>query len=106
VIWESPESQTLSGLVLDRGTNYVAATRLKFRIPATQLKFRSKKDNITGLQLCDLLAHPSQQYVRYRQRHEITFGKFATRLIPILIADKYHRSEHGMISGYGTKYLP
>ena len=36
------------------GTRYADYQMTRKRIPSTQLKFRTKKDNISGLQLCDL----------------------------------------------------
>jgi hypothetical protein len=88
------------------GSDYVNAKRIKAAIPARQLKFRSKDHNVTGLQICDLVAHPSHMDVRQQEGHKVTLGPFAQKLIPILRAKKYDRSNTGTIRGYGIKYLP
>ena len=88
------------------GTNFVGRGRIEAAIPSTKLKFRSKEDNITGLQICDLLAHPSHMYVRSLQHHPVTLAPFAKLVVPIMIEAKYDRSWNGKIIGYGIKYLP
>ncbi|MGB7101181.1 MAG: DUF3800 domain-containing protein [Xanthobacteraceae bacterium] len=89
------------------GSDYVNAKRIKAAIPAQQLKFRSKEHNITGLQICDLIAHPSHVDVRQVEGHDIQPGPFGRRIIPILTGQKYDRSPwNGIIRGYGRKYLP
>lgn len=92
--------------VRERGSDFVASDRIRSALPAKSLKFRDKRDNITGLQICDLVAHPSHIYVRTLQNHEVELGPFAQKIIPILCEEKYDRSYVGRISGYGTKYLP
>lgn len=99
--------QTAFDDVMNNGTHYVSAHRMKYRIRATKLKFRTKQDNIAGLQLCDLLAHPSHIYVRQQMNHAVTLGPFATKVIRILTDRKYDRNPHsGTIRGYGYKHLP
>ena len=88
------------------GTYFVKPDRIAARLPAKHLKFRSKAENITGLQICDLIAHPSHIHVRALQKHPVTLGPFGARVVPILTATKYDRSYWGRISGYGIKYLP
>jgi len=90
------------------GTGFVNTARIAAAIPAAKLKFRSKEDNITGLQICDLLAHPSHVYVRSLQHHQVTLGPFAAQVVPILVEKKYDRSpwNKDKIVGYGIKYLP
>ncbi|WP_438728386.1 DUF3800 domain-containing protein [Parasphingorhabdus sp. DH2-15] len=90
----------------NEGTRYVNAQRIQSAMRAKSLKFRTKKDNIAGLQLCDLLAHPSHMYVRSVMGHEVNLGLFANQIRPILVGHKYDRSAWGKIQGYGYKYLP
>lgn len=80
--------------------------RIHSRIRGSELKFRTKKHNISGLQLCDLVAHPSHMYIRSLQRHEVNLGAFAESILPILNNSKYDRSAWGRIDGYGIKYCP
>jgi hypothetical protein len=89
------------------GTRYVSSQRICSAIPASKLKLREKADNVAGLQVCDLLAHPSYVYVRNRQGHGLEVGPFAQKIIPLLQVHKYDRSRFlGRIQGYGYKYLP
>lgn len=101
------ELQAAYEAVLDGGTQFVDRERIRAKLRARNLKFREKSDNVTGLQICDLVAHPSHMYVRQLQNHAVQIGPFAQRIIPELVARKYDRSPfNGQIRGYGIKYLP
>lgn len=89
------------------GTDYVTPAQIASVLRGPKLKFRSKAHNIAGLQLCDLIAHPSHMYARSLCRHPVQLGPFAQRVVNMLTADKYDRSPwNGRISGYGIKCLP
>lgn len=88
------------------GTYFVPRQRIQARLPAKNLKFRDKPANIAGLQLCDLIAHPSLIHVRQWRGHNVTPGPFALRVIELLKQKKYDRNLWGKISGYGIKYFP
>jgi len=93
--------------VCDSGTYYVSKDRFSARLTTIKnLKFRYKRDNIAGQQLCDLLAHPSHMYIRERQAHDVNIGAFGRRIVALLEQSKYDRSGTGQISGYGYKYFP
>lgn len=89
-----------------QGTRYVSADAIRRQIPFTKLKFRTKKDNIAGLQLCDLIAHPSHYTVRHYLQHEVYRGAFCKRVSDILMDQKYDRGYGGKIWGYGMKSVP
>ena len=88
------------------GTYYAAQGTIAKWIPSSNLKFRTKKDNIAGLQLADLLAHPSHMIVRLRMGHQVNLGLFCLNVKAILEDHKYDRGWHGRINGYGMKWLP
>lgn len=88
------------------GTYFVPPARMHERVPSSQLKFRYKKDNIAGLQLADLLAHPSHIIIREKMGHPVKAGSFCERVKGLLLASKYDRSGTGRITGYGMKWLP
>ena len=88
------------------GTYYVNATDIQSRLRAKSLKFRSKSDNCAGLQLCDLVAHPSHIYIRELMGHDVSLGPFADQIVKILLQGKYDRSGSGKIYGYGIKHYP
>lgn len=89
-----------------RGTYYVPQARMQARIPSSNLKFRYKRDNVAGLQLADLLAHPSHMIIRDRMGHAVQLGEFCQRVATLLRQEKYDRSGSGTIVGYGMKWLP
>lgn len=93
--------------VRQRGSSFVDTKRITSAIRADNLKFRKKRANSAGLQLCDLLAHPSHIYTRTLMKHPVSLGPFATQIAGILVSDKYDRSRMGgKILGYGIKFLP
>nr|WP_317894180.1 DUF3800 domain-containing protein [uncultured Sphingomonas sp.] len=92
--------------VRQEGIFYVSGAQICKAIPSKHLKFRPKSDNVAGLQLADLLAHPSHMIVRERQGHAVRLGAFCNQIKPILLAEKYDRSNSGTVLGYGMKWLP
>lgn len=93
--------------VLTSGTYYVGAERMKRRLHSEHLKIRYKNNNISGLQLCDLIAHPSHIHIRNQMGHSVTLGPFCLKVRDILVADRYDRNPNtGTIKGYGYKWLP
>ncbi len=93
--------------VCENGTYYVGKERFSARLTTTEnLKFRYKRDNIAGQQLCDLLAHPSHMNIRERQNHDIAIGPFGRNIVNLLNSSKYDRSGTGQVAGYGYKYFP
>lgn len=89
--------------IFEEGTNYIEAIRFQDRLSSRELKVKSKSNNISGLQLADLIAHPSRreilvEYGKIDDRREI----FGDKIVKIL-QHKYYR-EGGHI--YGKKMLP
>ena len=77
------------------GTDYVSATDIEERILA--LNLRSKKDNIAGLQLADLVVSPIGRHILGKRDHEdweIVNQKFCSSPIT------------GQSEGYGLVLLP
>lgn len=88
------------------GTRYASKELIFERIPHPKLKFRTKQDNIAGLQLCDLLAHPSHYTIRQNLRHQVHLGAFCEKVSSILVDQKYDRGYGGKVWGYGAKSIP
>lgn len=106
---KNPKDQQLQEayqFVRETGTYHVGRSRMATRLPSQSLKFRYKTHNIAGLQLCDLIAHPSHMIIRERLGHEIELGAFCQKVKALLINHKYDRSGMGNIVGYGMKWLP
>ncbi len=91
--------------IRNSGTHYLKAERISSVLRGEKLKFRTKKQNIGGLQLCDLVAHPSHFYIRDRLGHDVNLGQYARHLIQIFENSKYDRSAAGQIVGYGVKWF-
>ncbi len=88
------------------GTDYVRANLFRRHLTSLELKVKPKKNNIAGLQLADLVAHPSfKSCLAIREGVEMkeSFGK---QIVEILVESKYYRSPAGKIEGYGRKWLP
>ena len=90
------------------GTDHIPASRWQERLTSGQLKLRPKSANVAGLQLADLIAHPSRREVLLDhglvQDDRAIFGD---EISAILRWSKYHRhSSTGRIEGYGRKLLP
>jgi len=90
------------------GTDNIPAERWKLRLTSCQLKIKPKSANISGLQLADLIAHPSRREVLVENELVVddrdTFGD---QICTILRQSKYLRNEKtGRITGYGKKLLP
>lgn len=92
--------------VKEKGTRYAEKDVINSTIPSKSLKFRTKKDNIAGLQLCDLLAHPSHYAIRRKLQHQVSLGDYAERVSEVLLESKYNRSKSGIVWGWGAKWLP
>jgi len=89
------------------GTDHVPAERWQERLTSAELKVKPKTANIAGLQLADLIAHPSRREILLDYKliadNRDTFGN---KICAILREDKYLRSRSGQIPGYGKKLLP
>jgi hypothetical protein len=80
----------------------VEPSRFQVSLTSKQLKVKPKANNIAGLQLADLIAHPSRNEILYEQGLlEGNISKFGLKVIDIL-QDKYDRQD-GRV--FGKKFL-
>lgn len=87
----------------ERGTDYVDPGQFQGTLTSKQLKVKAKHNNIAGLQLADLLAHPSRnEILKEHGLWEKDIAPFAQRIIRIL-QGKY--DQHGG-RRFGKKLLP
>lgn len=88
------------------GTQFVDAAAFQACLTSSQLKVKPKNNNIAGLQLADMIAHPVYRGM-LRQREggssAVTFGE---RIFEIVEREKLNRSPQGKIEGWGLKWLP
>lgn len=84
------------------GTEYIKPTRFQAVLTSRQLKVKPKSNNISGLQLADLLAHPSRNEILDENGLlEGSIAPFAQRIIRILQDKYYHREDRT----FGKKFL-
>lgn len=73
------------------GTSYITQGRMKERLTSCQLKIKNKANNIAGLQLADLLAHPSRnEILRNNGLLKRVLPPFGSQIVEIL-QKKYYR---------------
>lgn len=92
--------------VYEKGSDFVGPDVFVRHLSSRQLKVKSKGNNIAGLQLADLLAHPSFRATLARHHNEGLSETFGGQIARILEEEKYYRSPRGYIDGWGRKWLP
>lgn len=95
--------------LLREGTGWSKPAEFLTYLSSTKLRTFRKKDNQAGLQLADLIAHPSQRGILAERgliNGDGVAGTFGSQICAILEKDKYCRSGTGKIMGYGKKLLP
>jgi hypothetical protein len=84
------------------GTEYIEAATFQDRLTTRQLKIKLKANNVAGLQLADLIAHPSRNEILHEQRLLTRpLAPFAKAVIGVLQA-KYDQ-QHGRV--FGKKFI-
>lgn len=84
------------------GTNYVEPQQFQKTLTSKQLKVKKKDNNVVGLQLADLIAHPSRnEILRENDLIKGSIAPFAQKVVDIL-QEKYYQ-HRGRI--YGKKLL-
>ncbi len=92
--------------VYSSGSDFIKPEVFAAHLTSRQLKVKPKSNNIAGLQLADLIAHPSFRATLARKDGQPLPGNFGGRIGEILEAGKYNRSPRGDIDGWGRKWLP
>ncbi len=93
------------GRVYKHGTNFMNASQFQNAFTSKELKLKPKSANVSGLQLADLIAHPSYRAILSNDNGEGLPDNFGGRIAQILEESKYLR-RGSTIKGYGTKRLP
>ncbi len=88
------------------GSDFVESTVFASHLTSRQLKVKTKRTNISGLQLADLIAHPSFRGALARRDNRPLPDTFGGKIEEIIESSKYIRSYSGQIDGYGRKWLP
>jgi len=90
----------------EAGTEHIGVETFQRWLTSKQLKVKPKSNNIAGLQLADVIAHPSFKAVQARRGRVALPNTFGGRIASLLEEQKYRRSPNGRIEGWGTKWLP
>jgi len=90
----------------NEGSNYVGKESFAQYLTSKQLKLKTKANNIAGLQMADLIAHPSFKATLARQQNQALPSGFGGLIARILEEKKYDRSPTGKVRGWGQKWLP
>lgn len=86
----------------EHGTDYVEPEQFQNFLTSGQLKVKSKSNNIAGLQLADLLAHPSRNEMLDEQKLLVgNLAPFAKQVIEVL-TEKYDRQGTKL---FGKKFI-
>lgn len=92
--------------VYEKGSDYVSPEQFSARLTSRQLKVKAKSNNIAGLQIADLIAHPSFRATLARRENQALPANFGGQIARILERSKYDRGPRGQIDGWGRKWLP
>ena len=92
--------------VYDSGSGFVPRQEFAAQLSSRQLKVKAKSNNIAGLQIADMIAHPSYKSALARQNGQPLAINFGGKIAAILENDKYDRDQQGRIDGWGRKWLP
>lgn len=84
------------------GTDYLPAERFQAALTSKQLKVKAKTNNVAGLQLADLLAHPSRNEMLHEKGFlEDGLRPFGEKIVGVL-QQKYYRRGNRV---FGKKFL-
>ena len=94
-------------LIYDRGTEHISSKIAQEHLLSHDIKFIGKKLNVAGMQVCDLLAHPSYRSMKMRREGASKPDDFGTSVADVLENYRYLRHPKSMqIDGWGRKWLP
>jgi hypothetical protein len=92
--------------IFNNGTDFLPRESCQKALASEDIKLYRKRENIAGLQLADLIAHPSFKWMMARKESQGLPKTFGGRIAKILEVSKYDRSPDGAIEGWGCKWLP
>lgn len=87
--------------LMDRGTDFLEPQRFASVFTSRQLKVKLKANNVAGLQVADLIAHPSRNEILYQEGLIKPPAPFAQKVIALL-QSKYYQDK-GRV--YGKKFI-
>jgi hypothetical protein len=94
------------GKLYECGTSFVPARVFQLYLTSRELKVKPKQANIAGLQLADIIAHPSFAATHARKNNQALPATFGGQIAEVLEDSKYRRRWDGRIWGWGCVWLP
>jgi hypothetical protein len=88
------------------GSDFVPPGIVSAYLTSGELKLERKAKNVAGLQIADMLAHPSFRATLARRQHQELPPNFGGEIAAILEANKYRRAPGGQIDGWGESGCP
>jgi uncharacterized protein DUF3800 len=89
------------------GTEFIGGSIVQERLTSREIKLFPKSLNCAGLQLCDLIAHPSFRAMKRARDGEQVPDDFGGKVAAILEDKKLARNPRSLaIDGWGRKWLP
>lgn len=92
--------------IYNNGTSHMTRDNFQLCLAQNDLKLYRKTANLAGLQIADLIAHPSFKVMLAKKNRQAIPDNFGGRIGRILEDSKYDRSRTGQIEGFGRKWLP
>jgi hypothetical protein len=90
----------------EEGTYYREANFFQRALTSCEIKLKPKWKNIAGLQIADILAHPSKQEILVEHKKRVVSADNFGAEICKCVATKYnHQVYQGRVSGYGKAFL-
>jgi hypothetical protein len=93
--------------IYDHGTEHIPAAIIQKRLTSREIKFETKEANVGGLQLVEMIGHPSFLAMRSQFTGIPMTARFGLKVVDILLKHRYSRHpQKGIIEGWGQKRLP
>lgn len=92
--------------VWQHGTEHISAQNIQRRLSSKEIKIKPKCDDISGLQMADLLAKPSFDNCRHLYANGPEPRGFSSEVASVLENDKYYRDANGRPHRYGRVWRP
>lgn len=92
--------------IWENRSDFISADRFQKVLTSSQLKVKAKSNNIAGLQIADLLAHPAFKFAWSKYEGKKLSLNFGSQIALILEQEKFYRNPSGKIEGWGMKWLP
>lgn len=93
--------------IYERGTEHVPQKMFREWLSSREIKIKPKTENVSGLQMADLIANPSSRELICEKLGEAMRADFSRRIVQILKKNKYLKNPYnGRLPGWGTKWLP